>query len=271
VFLCRFASGVSIFDLKVEDGAKGVIEDELKQLGAMSRAEKFVAAVFAATAFLWIFRKPIPLGSMEIPGWSQWFPWAPFLHDATVAMVMGIVLLVVPVGYPNGMMREERREFFALDWNTIQEGVPWGILLLFGGGFALAAGFRETGLDRWIGERIAAGDGILPLWSLILLLCLGITFLTELTSNTATATMILPIIAGVAAGTQYHPLLLMVPVTLSASFAFMMPVATPPNAIVFGSHWVTIPKMAKAGLVVNLLGAMLVTGLTLLVVQALIP
>ncbi|CAI2717957.1 SLC13 family permease [Nitrospina watsonii] len=269
--LCRFAAGCSIFDLKVGDGAKGVIDRELAALGTMSRAEKFVGGVFVVTAFLWIFRKPIPIGDLRIPGWSEGFPWASYLHDATVAVVMGLILLIVPVGYPNGMMREQRREFFVLDWNTVQQGVPWGILLLFGGGFALAAGFRETGLDVWIGEHIAAGGSVMPLWALILVLCLGITFLTEFSSNTATATMILPVIAGAAAGMPYPPLLLMIPVTLSASFAFMMPVATPPNAIVFGSGWVTIPQMAKVGFFFNLIGAALVTLVMLFVVQALVP
>ncbi|MGP0629318.1 SLC13 family permease [Nitrospina sp. 32_T5] len=258
-YLCRFATGVSIFQFQVEDGTKSVIDRELESLGPMSRAEKFVGVVFVTAAFLWIFRKPLAVGALSIPGWSEAFPWSFYLHDATVAILMGLVLMIVPIGFPGGMMLGERREFFALDWKTVQEGVPWGILLLFGGGFALAAGFRETGLDLWIGERIAAGNGMLSLWGLVLVLCLGITFLTEFTSNTATATMILPVIAGAAVAMPYHPLLLLIPVTLSASFAFMMPVATPPNAIVFGSGWVTIPKMARVGFFLNLLGAGLVT------------
>ncbi len=182
---------------------------------------------------------------------------------------MGLLLMIFPLGFPNGMERDGKKEYFALDWKTVNDGVPWGILLLFGGGFALAAGFKQTGLDLWIGQQLSA-LGEFPLWMVVLGVCLGLTFLTEFTSNTATATMILPIIAGAALAADFHPLLLMVPATISASFAFMMPVATPPNAIVFGSGWVTIPQMARAGLALNFLGAILVTALTLFIVQSLI-
>ena len=185
-------------------------------------------------------------------------------------MFMGMVLMLVPLGYPRGMERDGKMEYFALDWKTVQEKLPWGILLLFGGGFALAAGFRSTGLDVWIGQQLT-GIQALPIWMIILTLCLGITFLTEFTSNTATATMILPVIAGAAVMMDTHPLLLMVPVTISASFAFMMPVATPPNAIVFGSGWVTVPQMSRAGFILNFLGAALITGAILLLVPILIP
>ncbi|MCZ6904403.1 MAG: anion permease, partial [Acidobacteria bacterium] len=121
----------------------------------------------------------------------------------------------------------------------------------------------------WIGQQLS-GIQALPLWMIILTLCLGITFLTEFTSNTATATMILPVIAGAALMMDTHPLLLMVPVTISASFAFMMPVATPPNAIVFGSGWVTVPQMSRAGFFLNFIGAALVTAAILLLVPLLI-
>jgi len=159
-----------------------------------------------------------------------------------------------------------KREFFILDWDTVQKKVPWGILLLFGGGFALADGFGKTGLDQWIGQQLT-GVAALPIFWVVLAVCLAITFLTELTSNTATATMILPIIGATAVAANYHPLLLMIPATLSASFAFMLPVATPPNAIVYSSGWVTIPKMSRAGLALNFVGAILVTAMVLLFVQ----
>ena len=136
--------------------------------------------------------------------------------------------------------------------------LPWNIVLLFGGGFALAYGFQVTGLSILIGNAFAGLAGVPP-FVLILMVCLSITFLTELTSNTATTEMILPILASVAVATNVHPLLLMIPATLSASCAFMMPVATPPNAIVFGSDRVRIPEMAKIGLVLNLVGALVIT------------
>ena len=131
-------------------------------------------------------------------------------------------------------------------------------MLLFGGGFALAYGFQATGLSILIGNAFARLAGVPP-FVLILMVCLSITFLTELTSNTATTEMILPILASVAVATNVHPLLLMVPATLSASCAFMMPVATPPNAIIFGSDRVRIPEMARIGLVLNLIGALVIT------------
>ncbi len=266
-FLCRFAAPVPIAELKTHDGAGEVIGQELKQLGPLSRAERFISGVFVTTAFLWIFRKPIALGSVTLPGWSELFGRPDYLNDSTVAISMAALLMIVPIGLPKGLHLKNKTEFFVLDWKTVQTGVPWDILILLGGGLALAAGFRETGLDAWIGQQLTGVNGF-PLWGIVLILCLGITFLTELTSNTATTTMMLPVIAGAAAVLPYHPLMLMVPVTISASFAFMMPVATPPNAIVFGSGWVKIPQMARAGLVLNLIGAVLVTMLTLIVVQA---
>lgn len=269
VYLCRWVSRVPIRDIEVQDDAENLIDEELEALGPMSRAEKFVAIIFSMTALLWIFRQPINLGSVTIPGWSSLFSWGGYIHDSTVAMFMGLVLMLVPLGYPRGMERDGNLEYFALDWKTVQEKLPWGILLLFGGGFALASGFRSTGLDVWVGQQLT-GIQALPIWMIILTLCLGITFLTELTSNTATATMILPVIAGAAVMMDTHPLLLMVPVTISASFAFMMPVATPPNAIVFGSGWVTVPQMSRAGLILNFLGAALITGAILLLIPLLI-
>jgi sodium-dependent dicarboxylate transporter 2/3/5 len=191
------------------------------------------------------------------------------LHDSTVAMVMGILLMLTPVGFRKEAAVNNQRGYFLLDWKTVQSKVPWGILLLFGGGFALAAGFAKTGLTEWIGNQLA-GLASFPLWMVVLLVCLGITFLTELTSNTATATMILPVIGAAAVAAEFHPLMLMLPATLSASFAFMLPVATPPNAIVFGSGWVTIPAMTRAGLALNFLGAVLVTTLALFLVQTLL-
>lgn len=266
VYLCRFVAPIPLKQIQFGENEPEIIENELKELGKMNRAEKIIAVVFLATALLWVFRQPISLGSITLPGWSSLFARPELLHDATVAMAMGLLLALLPLNFREGMELNGKTEFFVLDWQTVQTKVPWGILLLFGGGFALAAGFGKTGLDKWIGEQLA-GVAALPLVGVILVICLAITFLTELTSNTATTTMILPIIGATAVAASYHPLMLMIPATLSASFAFMLPVATPPNAIVYSSGWVSIPKMSRAGVALNFLGAVLVTTMVLLFVQ----
>jgi sodium-dependent dicarboxylate transporter 2/3/5 len=181
-------------------------------------------------------------------------------------MAMGILLMLLPANLGKGVDVDGRREYFILDWHTVQKKVPWGVLLLFGGGFALAAGFANTGLDNWIGTKLA-GLTALPIVIVIVVVCLAMTFLTELTSNTATTTMILPIIGAVAVAASYHPLMLMIPATLSASFAFMLPVATPPNAIVYSSGWVSIGKMSRVGFALNIGGAIVITTAVLVLVE----
>ena len=266
VYLCHFVSPIPLKQIEFGKNEPEIIRNELKALGKIPRAEQIIAVVFVSTACLWIFRQPITIGMFAIPGWSGLFERPELLHDATVAMAMGLLLMLLPVNFGKGVELKGKQEFFILDWDTVQKKVPWGILLLFGGGFALAAGFSKTGLDKWIGEQLM-GIASLPLFGVILVVCLAITFLTELTSNTATTTMILPIIGATAVATSYDPILLMIPATLSASFAFMLPVATPPNAIVYSSGWVTIPKMTRAGVVLNFLGAILITTMVILFVK----
>jgi sodium-dependent dicarboxylate transporter 2/3/5 len=139
--------------------------------------------------------------------------------------------------------------------------LPWHIVLLFGGGFALATGFAESGLSRWVGEQLNWVAGMHPV-IIILVIALLVTFLTELTSNTATTEMMLPILAGLAVSIEINPLYLMIPATLSASMAFMLPVATPPNAIIFGTNRISVADMARTGLVINLAGAIIITAAT---------
>lgn len=266
IYLCRVVSPIRLET--ISGSSHEVIQRELDDLGPINRAEKLVAGVFCFTGFLWIFRKPISVGDFVIPGWSELFTHASYLHDATVAMAMGILLMLLPVDGNKGLELNGKREWFVLDWKTVQSRTPWGILILFGGGFALAKGFGATGLDQWIGSKLTGAAGW-PLWAMVLVICLSITFLTELTSNTATTTMILPILGASAVAVNVHPLLLMVPATLAASFAFMLPVATPPNAIVFGSGWVKVPQMSRAGLALNFFGACIVTIAVLLVVKTL--
>ncbi len=239
------------------NGDADFIKKELSKLGALGYEEKRVLVIFVTTALLWIFRRPLDFGALTLPGWSQLLPFGGYIHDATVAMAMGLLLFFLP-GKTTDEGEEKVGRQRLLTWDYFERSTSWGILLLFGGGFALAHGFAESGLAVWLAGKLQLLAGM-PKVLLILSICLFITFLTELTSNTATATIILPVLAALAVAIEVHPLLLMVPATISASCAFMLPVATPPNAIVFGSGFVTIPKMARAGLWLNLLGALLLT------------
>ncbi len=242
-------------------------------LGPATFEEKAVLAVFATTAILWVFRVPLEVGPIRIPGWSSLVPTSGFLDDGTVAIGMALVLFLIPARRRapepggEGESEEPRARVSGTGTEPARFGgiadagivlrLPWGVVLLFGGGFALATGFSETGLSKVLGNHFE-GLGVLPPFVLVLSICLGITFLTELTSNVATTETILPILAGVSVAVGVHPLVLMVPATLSASCAFMMPVATPPNAIVFGSGRLAVPDMARAGIWINLLGAVVI-------------
>jgi len=240
-------------------GGREVIRQEAARLGPITRAETGVLAVFLCAAFLWIFRAEIPLEIQiggfrisRIPGWSNLLGLVDantrWVSDGTVAMMAALSLFLIPAGRKKG----ER----LVDWTTV-ERLPWNVLFLFGGGFALADGFVASGLSEWIGQQCRS-FGQLPVQGQILAISGAITFLTELTSNTATTNMVLPVLAGVARAIQVNPLVLMLPATLSASCAFMLPVATPPNAIVFGTGVVPLRAMIRAGLLLNLVGMVLV-------------
>ena len=230
---------------------RAIVEKEYRELGPISYEEKVVGAVFVLTALLWIFRTTLNLGFIRIPGWSLLLPYPGLIDDGTVAIFMALVLFIVP------KKDKESQRPAILGINTIQR-LPWNIVLLFGGGFALAEGFQVTGLADFIGGKMYVLAGVPPIL-LIAVLCLSLTFLTELTSNTATTQMILPILASVAVAMEVHPLLLMIPATLSTSCAFMLPIATPPNAIVFGSGRIKIYEMARVGFFINLIGVPIIT------------
>lgn len=238
-----------------------VIEGEYRALGPVSFAEKAVLAVFASCAFLWVFREDLRLGAFTIPGWTNLLPGAAFdgqgkslLDDGTVAVGMALLLFLIPSRTRSGEAPPR-----LLD-HTVFRAIPWDIVLLFGGGFALAKAFQVGGLAEYFGRQFAVLEGAPPV-AVVAAVCGVLTFLTELTSNAATTEMALPILASVATAMKVHPLLLMIPATLSASCAFMLPVATPPNAIVFGSGRIRIVDMAKVGLAINLVGIAVITGL----------
>jgi len=234
-------------EITVDDA---VIQSERAQLGSMSFEEKVVMAVFASTAVLWVFRVDLQVGLFTIPGWSRVLPEPGMIDDGTVAITMASLMFFIPTRNRS----DGDRRIMGPD---VIPRLPWNIVLLFGGGFALAAGFQQTGLAQIIGNQFEALAS-LPPFVMILLVCLVLTFLTELTSNLATTEMILPILASIAVVTETHPLILMIPATLSASCAFMMPVATPPNAIVFGSDRITVGEMARVGILLNFIGALVI-------------
>ncbi len=230
---------------------RSIVDEAHRKLGKIRFEEGVMLVVFSITAALWIFRNDLVLGFMTIPGWSHLIPNGKLLDDGTVGIMMGLFLFFIPT-------RSANAKSPTIMGPDVIRAIPWGIILLFGGGFALASGFQKTGLSAYIGQSFAGVGGLHPI-IMVFILCAGMTFLTEVTSNTATTQMLLPILASVAVDIQLNPLLLMIPATLSASCAFMMPVATPPNAIVFGSGRMKIAEMARTGLVINIIGAVLLT------------
>jgi solute carrier family 13 (sodium-dependent dicarboxylate transporter), member 2/3/5 len=223
-----------------------VIEAERRALGPSSRGERTVAVIFVLTAAAWVLRDEKDLGAVTIPGIESFFP---LVGDATIAILGALLLFLVPVNW--------RRGEFALRWEDTAR-LPWGVLILFGGGLSLARAMESSGLAAWIGSGVT-GLGAVPALVLVAAVATLFIFLTELTSNTATATMAMPILAGAGLALGVDPVLLMATAALSASMAFMLPVATPPNAIVFASDEVTIPRMARAGLVMNFISIGLVS------------
>jgi sodium-dependent dicarboxylate transporter 2/3/5 len=230
----------------ISGDAAGIISAETAALGPASRGEKITATVFVLTALAWVFRSEKAIEGITIPGLQTWVPG---LGDATIAMTAAVLLFIIPVDWRKGE--------FTLDWPTARK-IPWGVLVLFGGGLSLARAMDESGLAAWIGGVVAT-LGAVPIMVVVAFVATLVVFLTEVTSNTATATMAMPIMAGAAAGLGLDPIVVMSAAALSASMAFMLPVATPPNAIVFGSGYLTIPEMSRAGFVLNLLAIILVT------------
>ena len=249
-----------IYPIRITEipGGKGLIARELDQLGKMTNQEKKVGILFVSAALLWMFRPAL-------------VPYLPGLSDAGIAIAIGVALFLVPAGKQRKDVDQNSEDIDSgspadsianddeqggnyqgiLEWKDAQR-LPWGILLLFGGGLSMASAISSTGLAAWIGS----GIGGLQNWPIVLLVVIVIAlmvFLTEMTSNTASTATFLPILASIAIGLGENPLLFAIPTVLAASCAFMLPVATPPNAIVYGSGRITIPEMSRAGLLLNLL------------------
>lgn len=228
--------------LKKVPGGPEMINQELKEMGSMGTGERWTAVIFLLTAVGWIFRTKI----------SFLFHDPKMVTDATIAMTGALALFLIPV--------DIKKNNFVMNWEWASK-MPWGVLILFGGGLALASGFKATKLADWIGSQVSL-LGSAPVLILVVAVITLVIMLTEMTSNTATSAMVMPILSAVAIGLGQNPLILIVPAAIAASCAFMLPVATPPNAIVFGSGYVTIPQMARSGLGLNLLGIVLITILT---------
>lgn len=237
-----------------DDGSREILQKEIQDLGKMSRDEKSTAILFLITSLLWIFRKNIDLGFMVIPGWASTLNLSK-CDDTTVAILMALVMFSFPM-QAGGKL---------LDWPTAKK-IPWGMLLLFGGGIALARAFDHTGLSQWLGEGLQH-IARFPTIAVMLILCTFMTFLTEVTSNTAVTNVMMPILGITAVSIDANPALLMMPAAISASFAFMLPVATAPNAIMYGSDRFSIATMAKTGFMLNIIGIFIVTTMCYLLGQ----
>ena len=222
-------------------GMAELMKTERARLGRLSRPEIAVALVFALTALGWITQ---PLLAKIIPG----------VNDTLIAMAGALALFFIPVA--------PRRGLFVMDW-TAAKNLPWDVLLLFGGGLSLAGLIERHGLSRYLGELCAGLDGF-PVVLTLAVVCFGILMLTELTSNTATAATFLPITAALALSLGQNPLLFLIPTALAANCSYMMPVGTPPNAIVFGSGRVPLPQMARAGMWLNVALVPILLGMVLL-------
>ncbi|MEA2043485.1 MAG: DASS family sodium-coupled anion symporter [Bacteroidota bacterium] len=233
--------------VKTIEGSTTLFREELQKLGPINFEEKVVGITFSTLALMWISRSGFTTDSFSIPGWSAWLNHPELINDGTVAILAALLLFIIPSKNKPGNL---------LDAKAITS-LPWNIVLLFGGGFALAQGFTESGLAVWLGDQMKFISDF-PLFIVVLIVALFMSFLTELTSNTASTEMFLPILAGIGISTGINPLIFMLPATVAASLAFMLPVATPPNAVVFGTKKLEIREMVRTGVLLNFIGVIIV-------------
>lgn len=252
-----------------EKAAYNVLKEEMKKLGSVSYAELNVLLLFALLVLLWFTRNP-----GFVKGWASWLfkGGEKYITDAVPAMFVALLLFILPAQKPTftawnpsksdpEQTEKDIKPFLSaplLEWNAVQRKMPWSIVLLLGGGFALADASANSGLSAWLGRQMTP-LGSIPPWAIATVISLIIAVFTECTSNVATATLFLPVFASLATSIRIHPLYVMLPATLSASFAFMLPVATPPNAIVFSYGHIRVLDMVKSGIVMNVIGVLSVT------------
>jgi sodium-dependent dicarboxylate transporter 2/3/5 len=245
LFLTRLAFRVPA-DAPGSDGA--VVQRTLRELGPMSTPERRVLIVFATTALLWVFRADLDVGFATIPGWTRLLPNPRAVDDTVIAVAMAALLFILPSG-------EAGTRLLGDDWT---KRVPWGVLVLLGSGFALAAAVESSGLAAWLAERLGRLGSMPPLL-LILVITALLVLLTEFTVNSAITALMMPVLAATAVGLRVDPRLLMIPATLGASFGFMMPGGTAPNAMVFASGSITVAQMVRAGIGIDLIGILVIT------------
>jgi sodium-dependent dicarboxylate transporter 2/3/5 len=228
-----------------------LLRQENQRLGNITTPERWVMGVFIITALLWVTRKGLTIGDWVLVGWSAFLPYGKMVDDGTVAIMMAVSLFFISAKTADGS------KVRLLDQSVFNQ-LPWAVVLLFGGGFALASGFVESGLSVYLAQQLQGlQDMALPF--IILSLTAGMSLLTELTSNTATAQLVMPVLSAVATAIRVEPVYLMLPATFAASCAFMFPVATPPNAIVFGTGKVAMKEMLKVGIILNFLAVLLIS------------
>ena len=237
---------------EIEKLDKSFFRDKYNDLGEVTTEQKRVFLLFVLLALLWVFRKGINIGFMTTPGWSSLFENPNYINDGTVAIFIAVILFITPSSKKNKAL---------IGWKVMKK-IPWKIVFLFGGGFALAKGFIDSGLSNYIGSLLAGLGNFSPTF-LVASLTGMMSLLTEFTSNTATTEMMLPIIAALAVEIKVNPLLLMIPITLAASMAFMFPIATPPNAIIFGTGKLKVFQMISTGFLLNIIAIIIITVLTM--------
>lgn len=240
-----------------------VIQNEYKQLGAITIAEKRVLIICILYALGFVFRRKMEIGTVTLLGWSDLLGVQAYVKDSTVAFLAALLLFLLP----NGKINNDGSKKKLLEWDDAKT-VPWGIAMLIGGGLAIASAFKESDLVSWIGVNLNL-EGI-PMFLVLLIVVVGMVFLTEINSNTASTAIFLPVLAGVSQAGNFHPYLLMIPATIAASCAFMLPSGTGPNAIILSSGYVTIPEMAKCGFWLNLLAICVIVLLLYFIIMPLL-
>ncbi len=226
--------------------SREIISEELRKLGKITPGERWTLIVFTMTALMWIFSSTKKIGDITIPGLDMLFPG---IDDSTIAMFGAILLFLLPVSI--------KKRQYTMDWESVTR-IPWGILLLFGGGICLSKGFIKSGLADELVKHLT-GLSILNAFIIVFLVAILVSFLTEVTSNTAIASVMMPILAVTSVSLMINPIILMLTAALTASLAFMLPVATPPNAVAYGTGYLTMRDLMRTGFILNMTGVLLVT------------